>query len=95
MDCKQNRLKDKEEEVDIFIEYINTKAIDPSTGEECGLYDHREERTWRHLDTMQYKTYIKCMIPRVKNSFGKVSTIEVPWSDKLDRVSYLLEKKSN
>lgn len=86
---------DKQEEVIIAISYIKTTARDPITGELCGLYDHREERTWRHLDTMQYKTYIKCCIPRVKNSLGKVNTIAVPWSNKLDRITYLLEKKSN
>ena len=88
-------LDDKEEEVNVHISYNNSKARDPVTNEECSLYDHREERSWRHLDTMQYKTYIKCCIPRVKNSLGKVNTIAVPWADKLERSSYLLEKKSN
>jgi transposase len=83
------------EEVFVMINYIKSKAIDPITGEECSLYDHREERIWRHLDTMQYKTFIKCNVPRVKNSLGKVTTIAVPWADKLNRVTYLLEKKSD
>lgn len=86
-------LDDKEEEVNVRIRYNKSKARDPATNEECSLYDHREERSWRHLDTMQYKTYIKCCIPRVKNSLGKVNTIAVPWADKLERSSYLLEKK--
>ena len=88
-------LDDLQEEVNVLISYNKSKAIDPVTKEECSLYDHRDERSWRHLDTMQYKTYIKCCIPRVKNSLGKVNTIAVPWADKLERVSYLLEKKSN
>ncbi len=82
-----------QEEVIVQIHYNKSKAIDPITNEECSLYDHREERSWRHLDTMQYKTYIKCCIPRVKNSLGQVNTILVPWANKLDRYSYLLEKK--
>jgi transposase len=88
-------LDDKQEEVNVLISYNKSKARDPVTNEECSLYDHRDERSWRHLDTMQYKTYIKCCIPRVKNSLGKVNTITVPWADKIERVSYLLEKKSN
>jgi len=88
-------LDDKQEEVNVLISYNKPKARYPVTNEECSLYDHRDERSWRHLDTMQYKTYIKCCIPRVKNSLGKVNTIAVPWADKLERVSYLLEKKSN
>lgn len=83
------------EAVSVIISYNKAKAIDPVTGEECSLYDHREERSWRHLDTMQYKTHIKCCVPRVKNSLGKVNTIAVPWADKLDRLTYLLEKKSD
>lgn len=86
---------DHREEVKVNIVYAKTKATDPVTKEECTIYDHREERQWRHLDTMQYKTYIHCNIPRVKNSLGKVNTILVPWADKLDRFTYLLEKKSN
>ena len=81
------------EEVSVQIAYNKAKATDPISGEECSLYDHREERVWRHLDTMQYKTFIKSAVPRVKNSLEKVNTIAVPWADKLDRVTYLLEKK--
>ena len=86
---------ESKEEVSVQIGYNKAKARDPISGEECSLYDHREERVWRHLDTMQYKTYIKSNVPRVKNSLGKVNTIAVPWADKLDRVTYLLEKKSD
>lgn len=89
------QLDEETEEVNVIIRYNKEKARDPITDEQCSIYDHREERVWRHLDTMQYKTFIKCNIPRVKNSLGKVNTIAVPWAEKLDRVTYLLEKKSN
>jgi transposase len=29
------------------------------------IYDHREERAWRHLDTMQFKTLLIFSVPRV------------------------------
>lgn len=29
------------------------------------LYDHPEERTWRHLDSCQFQTYLHARIPRV------------------------------
>jgi transposase len=92
---KAIEIDEDHEEIEVEIEYIKEKAIDPSTKENCSIYDHREERQWRHLDTMQYKTYIKCRIPRVKNSLGKVNTITVPWADKLERFTYLVEKKSD
>lgn len=88
-------LDELQEEVNVLISYNKQKAIDPVTKEECSIYDHRDERRWRHLDTMQYKTHIKCCVPRVKNSLGKVNTIDVPWAEKLERVSYLLEKRSD
>ena len=40
---------------------------------------------------MQYKTYINCRVPRVINQDGKITTIEVPWSDYSDRYTFLLE----
>jgi len=88
-------VNDNTEEVSVYVSYCTNKAIDPDTKESCSIYDHREERSWHHLDTMQYKTFIKCNVPRVKNSLGKVNTIAVPWADKLDRFTYLLEKKSD
>lgn len=30
-----------------------------------GLYDHAEERAWRHLDTCQFVTYLHARPPRV------------------------------
>tara|TARA_R110002072_G_C7868386_1_gene527045 strand:+ start:46 stop:1257 length:1212 start_codon:yes stop_codon:yes gene_type:complete len=77
-------------EVDIFVSYIGTKADCPESMEPCGIYDHRDNRRWRHLDTMQFKTFINCKVPRVKSSVG-VKTISVPWADNYERHSYLFE----
>jgi len=30
----------------------------PECGKSCSIKDHREERSWRHLDTMQVQTTI-------------------------------------
>lgn len=79
-------------EVDIYVEYIEKQAQDPDTCELLPIYDHRENRRWRHLDTMEYKTFINCCIPRVKDSSGKVKTIRVPWADDFERFTYLFEK---
>jgi len=42
-------LDDLQEEVNVLISYNKSKARDPVTKEECSIYDHREERSWRHL----------------------------------------------
>lgn len=33
-------------------------------GKECTVADHAPERTWRHLDTMQFETLIRARVPR-------------------------------
>ena len=81
----------KTEEVDIFVSYIGNKAACPDSMELCSIYDHRESRRWRHLDTLQFKTFINCKIPRVKSSKG-VRTINVPWACSFERHTYLFER---
>ncbi len=79
------------EEVDVHVSYIGLNAKCPETLELCGIYDHRSNRRWRHLDTMQFKTYIVCEVPRVKSSQG-VKTIKVPWAENYERHTYLFER---
>jgi transposase len=79
------------EEVDIYVSYISDKADCPESFETCSIYDHRNSRRWRHLDTLQFKTYINCKVPRVKSSLG-VKTISVPWADNYERHTYLFER---
>ena len=60
-------------EIRINIDYIGDQAESPDTLESCPIYDHAPKRTWRHLDTMQYKTYIVSArkLPIFQNSFQK------------------------
>ena len=78
-------------EVDIYVSYLESKAECPDTKELCGIYDHRTTRRWRHLDTLQFKTYINCKVPRIKSSKG-VKTINVPWAGNFERHTYLFER---
>lgn len=75
-------------EVEVHLSYLSKLGICPFTHESCSVYDLAPVRKWRHLDTMQYKTYLVCRIPRVINSEDKVSSIEVPWADYSDRYTY-------
>lgn len=61
-------------------------------GAVCKLYDHAPEREWRHLDTLQYKTYLVCRLPRVRTALGRVKTIAPPWADGHERHTYLFER---
>ena len=63
----------KKEEVFIKLSFTGKKAKHPDSAEMLSVYDHAPERKWRHLDIMQYKTYICCCLPRVKDQEGKVT----------------------
>lgn len=67
------------------------KAPCPECKVLCGLEDHREERTWRHLDTMQFETLLKCRIPRVNCSAHGKHSITVPWAGEHSRFTSLFE----
>jgi len=57
----------------------------------CKIYDHAPQRKWRHLDTMDYKTFILCKLPRIINKEGKVKTISPPWASKHVRYTHKFE----
>ena len=82
----------KTEEVDVFIEYNGKEAEDPDTKVMCPIYDHSPNRRWRHMDTMQFKTYINSSVPRILSKEGKVKTIRTPWADNYERHTYLFER---
>ena len=91
-EVKEVKVNKEVNEIDIFIEYKPKTAICPVTQKMCPIYDLRESRRWRHLNIMQYQTYITCRVPRVINEDDKISTIEVPWSDYSQRYTYLFEE---
>jgi transposase len=78
-------------EIFIHIACLRDYLEDRETGELCKVYDHAPMREWRHLDTMQYKTYIRCQLPRIITSQGKVKTYQPNWASSHDRHTYLFE----
>jgi len=79
--------------VDVWVEWPpERKAPCPECGAGCAIYDHREERQWRHLDTMQFQTILHCRIPRINCSDHGVKSITVPWSGKNSRFTALFER---
>lgn len=50
----------------------------------CGRMGKRHdsnERRWRHLDMLDYQTWITCKVPRVRCEKHKVRRVDVPWAD--------------
>lgn len=69
-----------------------TKAPCPVCHIPCVLQDHRDERSWRHLDTMQFETTITCKIPRISCPNHGIKSILVPWAGAYSRFTSLFER---
>jgi len=69
--------------VDVWVEWsLEQQGVCPECGVACRIYDHREERQWRHLDTMQFQTIVHCRIPRVNCPEHGTKSMEVGWAEK-------------
>jgi len=81
----------EDQEVRIFvIRGSRPKLRCPECDRPCGGYDTRERR-WRHLDTMQYRTYLIAEVPRVECAKHGVRQVAVPWSEAGSRFTALFE----
>ena len=81
-----------EKKVDVRVEWSEAKGRCPECGYRRQIYDIREERKWRHLDTMQYETVIHCRIPRVTCQRDGVKSMSVPWAEAHSRFTILFER---
>jgi transposase len=81
-------------EIHLYICYTSQEYVDTKTGEVFEIYDLRPDRVWRHLDTMQYPTYIHCRIPRIRTGEGKVESVPVNWAESDCRHTHLFENKT-
>jgi transposase len=64
----------------------------PAGGREGCTIKDRQERTWRHLDTCQFKTLIEAPLPRTDCPDCGVKTITPPWAQKHSRFTLLFER---
>jgi len=81
------------DEVFIYVKF-NTKNYKEKHPELYhGLHDYNPYRTWRHLDILQYKTYIKARLPRIKDAKGDINTLAPSWGNLSDRHTYLFERR--
>lgn len=85
-------LKMEEQRVEIELKHAQRAAIlCAECGEQCSLHDHSPERTWRHLDTMQFETLLRARVPRSNCPECGVKTAEVPWAGKHGRFTLMFE----
>jgi transposase len=63
----------------------------PECGQELAVYDHSSERSWRHLDSMQFLTYLHARPPRVSCAQHGVKQVRLPWAEPGGRFTHLFE----
>jgi len=82
----------KKRQVDIEVEHDPDKTMRcPVCAKTCGCYDHAPERTWRHLDVMQFATQIRAKLPRCHCPEHGVVTLVAPWAEPGSRFTLLFE----
>jgi transposase len=64
----------------------------PECRRECSIHDCAPERTWRHLDTMQFTTLIRARTPRADCPEHGVKTMQVPWAAPQGRFTLLFDR---
>ncbi len=73
------KLAEKKVEIELGWQW-GSAAQCPECGCKCSMHDSAPERTWRHLDTMQFITVIRARTPRANCPEHGVKTMTVPWA---------------
>jgi transposase len=88
---RQVDVRAKKEEVEVFIEHDGASGLCcPECGKAAKVHDFRR-RSWRHLDTCQYRTTLTAEVPRVRCPEHGVLQIRVPWAEERSRFTAMLE----
>ncbi len=92
-EVKTVELKLEQKQVEIELNWQWGQAAQcPACGRECSIHDCAPERTWRHLDTMQFTTLIRARTPRADCPEHGVKTMRVPWAAPQGRFTLLFER---
>jgi transposase len=80
-------------QVDVFVEHASDAVWGcPVCGKAAAVYDHAAERSWRHLDSCQLRTFLHARVPRVKCEEHGVHLAKVPWAEARSRFTMLMER---
>lgn len=80
--------------VRVYLDFDGSKAAFycPTCGQYANLYDRREIRQWRHLDSCQFQTFLVASLPRVDCKQHGVQTPRVFWCEPNSRYTALFER---
>ena len=79
--------------IDVWVEHPRrTRFTCPQCERELPVYDHADEREWRHLDSCQFLTYLHAKPPRVNCPEHGVVQVQLPWAEPMSRFTILFER---
>ena len=72
---------EEQHQLDLWLDFpVGSRFACPECGrDDCGVYD-TTERTWRHLNFFQHKTFLHARQPRITCPDHGVKTVAVPWA---------------
>lgn len=85
----------REDVLEVYVDLVlppEAALVCPKCARLVPRYDSRE-RTWRHLDTCQHKTYLRVQVPRVQCAEHGVLQLQVPWSEPGGHFTEVFEMK--
>lgn len=84
--------KVEERQLDLHIDFeTGSKFLCPTCGKSgCTVHD-TIERTWRHLNFFQFKTYLHCRVPRTECEKCGIKQSRVPWARKNSGFTLLMD----
>ena len=82
----------EEKQLDLHIDFESGSRFPcPICGKSgCPVHD-TIERTWRHLNFFQFKTYLHCRVPRTECDKCGVKQVKVPWARKASGFTLLMD----
>jgi transposase len=83
----------KGESVDVWVTHAKgTRFACPECDMTLAVYDHTDERSWRHLDSCHFATFLHAKPPRVECAEHGVRQVVVPWAEPMSRFTTLFER---
>jgi transposase len=89
---KAIEFKVEEKQLDLFIDFESGSKFTCPVCDKSGRHVHDTiERTWRHLNFFQFKTYLHCRVPRTNCDKCGVKQVRVPWARKSSGFTLLMD----
>ena len=83
----------EKQRVDVWVKHgAGLRWSCPKCSHTGPVHDHSDERTWRHLDSCMFLTYLHARIPRVRCPEHGVLQVRVPWAEPHSRFTLLFER---